>query len=427
MVNLDLSNLDTISNNHLRVLQAMEQGMRNHDYVPVVLIQQISNISSVAIYLGDLHRLKLVACKNHTTYTLTYLGFDYLALTVLSKRGIFDIVGSRVGVGKEADVYIATNSKTHKTVALKFHKLGLSSFKKAKEKRNYLEHRQNASWMHMSRLSAMREFGFLATLQDNFDSPKALSLNRHCVVMEFIPGFKMACLRGLSPEWANDLGWNVWWKMVELLRRGVIHGDMNEYNIIVQVKDELLCQIKEEKPDTQELPEAQNEIQDVEGEEMEEAEEVEEKEVEEQHFNVKLPVMDEMPPLPNDDYKFFTRVVIIDFPQMIQTTDKEAEYQFDRDVESYENFLNRRFQAGLKLPRFAQFFHLVKPKDEEQIETTEKFVKKAIEKQGQVYEESKAKDVKSCVKKEMNRKQQQGTKLVQKGQVKNKNNVKDWE
>ena len=62
--------------------------------------------------MGDLHRLKLVECKNHTNFTLTYLGFDYLALVVLKKRKIFDIVGTRIGVGKEADVYIAYNSVT---------------------------------------------------------------------------------------------------------------------------------------------------------------------------------------------------------------------------------------------------------------------------------------------------------------------------
>lgn len=103
--------------------------MRNHEYVPMTLIATLAGISSTELYLNDLHRLKLVARMNHVNYTLTYLGADYLALTILKKKQLFDIIGTRIGVGKEADVYIASNSRTKQQFALKFHKLGLTSFK----------------------------------------------------------------------------------------------------------------------------------------------------------------------------------------------------------------------------------------------------------------------------------------------------------
>lgn len=138
-------------------------------------------------------RLKLVRRKNHTTYALTYLGYDYLALVVLRKRKIFDVVGTRIGIGKEADVYIATNTETKATYALKFHKLGLTSFKTVKSKRAYLEGRRSASWMYISRLSAMREFGYLVALhRAGFSCPAPVSINRHCVVMQFVSGYKMS-------------------------------------------------------------------------------------------------------------------------------------------------------------------------------------------------------------------------------------------
>lgn len=64
-------------------------------------------MSSTELYLKDLLRLKLISRYNKTNYGLTYLGYDYLALTVLKKRNLFSIIGTRIGVGKEADVYIA--------------------------------------------------------------------------------------------------------------------------------------------------------------------------------------------------------------------------------------------------------------------------------------------------------------------------------
>ncbi len=42
--------------------------------------------------------------------------------------------------------------------ALKLHRLGRTSFRKLKEKRDYHGHRRNTSWIYLSRLSAMREF-----------------------------------------------------------------------------------------------------------------------------------------------------------------------------------------------------------------------------------------------------------------------------
>jgi RIO kinase 2 len=38
-------------------------------------------------------------------YKLTYLGYDYLALQTLIKRGVLKEVISKMGVGKESDIY----------------------------------------------------------------------------------------------------------------------------------------------------------------------------------------------------------------------------------------------------------------------------------------------------------------------------------
>ena len=43
-----------------------------------------------------------VICFPDEGYKLTNSGYDYLALNTLSKRGIVQAIGSRVGCGKEA-------------------------------------------------------------------------------------------------------------------------------------------------------------------------------------------------------------------------------------------------------------------------------------------------------------------------------------
>ena len=42
-----------------------------------------------------------------------------------------------------------------------FHRLGRTSFRKLKEKRDYHCHRNNASWLYLSRLAAMKEFAYM--------------------------------------------------------------------------------------------------------------------------------------------------------------------------------------------------------------------------------------------------------------------------
>jgi len=41
------------------------------------------------------------------SYTLTYLGYDYLAIKVMMQRKSLKTIKSQMGVGKESDVYFA--------------------------------------------------------------------------------------------------------------------------------------------------------------------------------------------------------------------------------------------------------------------------------------------------------------------------------
>ena len=115
-------------------------------------------------------------------YRLTYTGYDILALNVLQSRGHICAVGSKIGMGKEADIYMAQTPDGDQVV-LKLHRLGRTSFKAVKNKRDYLKSRTSVSWLYMSRLSALKEFAFMTALfQHRFPTPTPLDHNRYCLL-----------------------------------------------------------------------------------------------------------------------------------------------------------------------------------------------------------------------------------------------------
>jgi RIO kinase 2 len=168
-------------------------------------------------------------------YKLTYSGYDYLALHTLSARSIVSGVGTRIGVGKESDVYAAT-SPTDQPLVIKFHRLGRTSFRGVKEKRDYLRGRTTGSWLYLSRLAAMKEYAFMKALYaEGFPVPQPMDWNRHAVVMERVDGWPLSSIRELNrPD-------KVFRACVELLIKlaevGLIHGDFNEFNIILKNDD----------------------------------------------------------------------------------------------------------------------------------------------------------------------------------------------
>ena len=58
------------------------------------------------------------------------------------------------------DIYIVA-SPDGTQYALKLHRLGRTSFRNLKNKRDYHKHRKNMSWLYLSRLSAMKEFAYM--------------------------------------------------------------------------------------------------------------------------------------------------------------------------------------------------------------------------------------------------------------------------
>uniref|UniRef100_A0A914VNT4 Hypoxanthine phosphoribosyltransferase n=1 Tax=Plectus sambesii TaxID=2011161 RepID=A0A914VNT4_9BILA len=138
MGRLNVALLRYLLKEDFRILTAIEMGMKNHELVPTELIASVANIhhGSVAKRLRDLAEHRLVSHergRRYDGYRLTNLGYDYLALKAFASRDAVMSVGNQIGVGKESDVYLATDAVPQEIV-LKFHRLGRTSFRKIKEK-----------------------------------------------------------------------------------------------------------------------------------------------------------------------------------------------------------------------------------------------------------------------------------------------------
>ena len=68
-----------------------------------------------------------------------------------------------MGVGKESDIFEVENADGE-TMILKLHRLGRTSFRAVKSKRDYLGHRKSFNWLYLSRLAALKEFAFMQAL-----------------------------------------------------------------------------------------------------------------------------------------------------------------------------------------------------------------------------------------------------------------------
>lgn len=266
--------------------------------MPTALIERISRLrggaGSVHKSISSLAKVGLIARvkeAKYDGYRLTYGGLDYLALHTHSSRKIVYSVGSRIGVGKESDIMVVADHSGTQQV-LKIHRLGRISFRTVKSNRDYLRNKSSGSWMYLSRLAAMKEYAFMQALRDEgFPVPEPLGQSRHTIVMTLIDAHPLRQISEVPDPAA------LYSELISLLLRlsehGLIHGDFNEFNIL----------IKENKTTSQTGAES-----------------------------------------------ITLEPIVIDFPQMVSMEHTNAEMYFDRDVNCIKRFFQRRFHFTATQP-----------------------------------------------------------------------------
>lgn len=232
---LDATVLRYLTGPEIRVLTAVEMGMKNHEYVSKQLIAQISNLKrqNVNEILSTLLKHKLLSHMNikYDGYKLTYNGYDILALKTFVRRDVIESVGMRMGVGKESDIHLCKHTDG-RILCLKFHRLGRVSFRAVKTNRDYLKGRSHASWMYLARLAALKEFTYMKLLHENkFEVPEPIDLNRHVILMEYVDACPLYHVKTLeNPLQVLETLMKL---IVRLANAGLIHGDFNEFNLMI--------------------------------------------------------------------------------------------------------------------------------------------------------------------------------------------------
>jgi len=217
------------------MLYAIDKLLGQFKYPPVDAIARVAGVSEERAerHLKKLNELKLVArySGQWIGYTLREMGYDIIALRTLVDRNVIEGIGSKIGIGKESDIFDAVTPKNDRVV-IKFHRLGRISFRQVLRKRGYADPSHHPSWYKLSKIAARREYEALIRLfRAGVSVPKPIAYNRHAIVMGYIEGDPLVICKVL-PNPSEILE-----AIVENVKRayevGIVHGDLSEYNIII--------------------------------------------------------------------------------------------------------------------------------------------------------------------------------------------------
>ncbi|MHA1195315.1 MAG: RIO1 family regulatory kinase/ATPase domain-containing protein [Promethearchaeota archaeon] len=236
--------LRSLDKEDLRILMAIELGMKRSEYVTINNIKFYSRfpMEETLYRLKKVHKLNLII-RNSSSYeigyTLNSIGYDILALHTLVEKNVISQLGPLIGKGKESDVYSCMDD-AKQVMALKIYRMGRTSFKNIKRYRDLIGDRSHLSWLYVNRLAAKKEFQALEKIYKlKLSTPKPIAFNRHMIVMSYLRGKELVYFK----EIGNPLKiFNRIIKQIKIIfkKAGMVHGDLGEFNIIIDEKGNIL-------------------------------------------------------------------------------------------------------------------------------------------------------------------------------------------
>lgn len=223
----------------LRVLRVLAMLITRYNLVPLDVLRVKSKIDEkeLGYILKRLHKMKLIR-KGELGIRVLSSGLDALALRALVKRGILESLGPPIAIGKESDIYEGL-SPGGETLALKFFRIGRTSFRGIKRKREYIKHNIH-EWHLVNILSAKKEYRVLKKLHERgCPVPEPLDVAYHVLVMKeymAIPLYKIKELQ--DPE-------KILRKVLRAIKEcviegGYVNGDLSEFNVLLDEQERAL-------------------------------------------------------------------------------------------------------------------------------------------------------------------------------------------
>lgn len=155
------------------------------------------------------------------------------ALYRLSRKGCLDEIKGIISTGKESNVYHGLLGDEE--IAIKIYKGETSDFKTMEK---YITgDRRFGGWRNRRQLVyswAKKEFKNLSRVYDRVKCPRPICFEDNILVMSFIGerGVHAPRLKDLPPKNPGKFLKEITRYMREMYRKGMVHGDLSEYNIL---------------------------------------------------------------------------------------------------------------------------------------------------------------------------------------------------
>ena len=375
---LDPTVMRTMDRTDFRVLEAIETGQfqKQQEIVTLAQIHHLANLRHGGSHkiVSSLLRDKLISHEINggmDGYRLTNAGYDILALHAMKRQHVVAALGQKIGTGKESDIYLAS-SPTGCQVVLKFHRLGRTSFRNVRKKRDYFNNqKQNErtnNWLFLSKLSAAKEYAFMKALHDvQYNVPKPIGYNRHVICMNLIRGIPLYQVHSqqLSVEVARDIYEQSVTLVSKLaIQHGLVHCDFNEYNLLVDLSG-IQALVTDDTADPYVRHSGGKSVSEQSHSTMGALSKPpwEQSLLEQQQDLVEEPLPEPVARLSNGDAK--PVVILIDFPQMISIQHVNAQEYYQRDLQCVQNFFIHKLQCQIPLEtcpvtQYAQWENVVR-------------------------------------------------------------------
>lgn len=196
---------------HIQILKNVEKGIR-----------KITD----SIHLRDLIKEKMIVFDKK--YSLTYKGYDHLALAYFKNKGLGKII-NQIDIGKESDIFLAEMNGYK--VAVKMYRIGRTSYRKTENRDNIRIDMYKRSFLYCK-----KEYKIMKELQHD-SIAEVIGYNRNILITKYYN------CRPLVKTRIDDLDF-YYNKLIDLIinihNLGYVHGDFNEYNILVKQDDLIL-------------------------------------------------------------------------------------------------------------------------------------------------------------------------------------------
>ena len=213
------------------ILKIFVSSLKNHESIKKDEIIAYSKLHEniIDFRLKNLMKNRLLK-KTNNGYKLVFSGLDVFAIKILVEKDIIFGLGKSLGIGKESDVIESITSNEQKR-AIKFFRIGRTSFRDTKRKRSFEKKGIAHNWFLINISAAKKEYDVLCKLKNsevNCCIPFYRSM--HTIVMEKIEGKKLIETRIREPERVLD---NIIYQLSVIYDNNIINGDISEYNVLI--------------------------------------------------------------------------------------------------------------------------------------------------------------------------------------------------